>query len=87
VRRGHDNRFLSAVIKDQLVGELAILQLPLVTSVGVDIGYLPDLDLLLCILLRHGFPPQLQLAKRTRIRITRPGSPQTGLKKALGVCT
>src|SRR5919112_4081982 len=59
VRRGQDEGFLGPVIEDQLIRELAVLQLTFIIPVGVDVGHLPNLDLLLRVLLRHGLPPRL----------------------------
>ena len=40
LRHGQDNGFLGAVTKDQLVGEIGILELAIVSLVGVYIGHL-----------------------------------------------
>ena len=56
---GHDEGFFGPVIQDQLVGELAVLELSLVAPVGVDVGDLPDLSGLLGVLLAQGQPPRV----------------------------
>ena len=51
---GHDEGLLGPIVEDQLVGELAVLQVPLVVPVRVDVGDLAYPDGLLGVLLTQG---------------------------------
>jgi hypothetical protein len=76
--RGHDQDLLGTIIEDQLIRKLAGFQWSLVAPVGVDVGYLPDHDRLLGVLLRHGSyllfassSRELLLPAPTRRKLTR----------------
>jgi hypothetical protein len=56
---GHDEGLLGPVVEDELVGELAVLEVSLVAPVGVDVGDLPDLYRSLGVLLAQGWPPRV----------------------------
>jgi hypothetical protein len=51
---GHDEGLLGPTVEDQLVGELAVLKVPLVAPVRVDVGDLAYPDGLLGVLLTQG---------------------------------
>jgi hypothetical protein len=51
---GHDEGLLGPIVEDQLVGELAVLKVPLVAPVRVDVGDLAYPDGLLGVLLTQG---------------------------------
>jgi hypothetical protein len=53
VRRGRHRGFFGPIVQDQLVGKLAVLQLALAATVGVQVGYLPDPYRLLGVLLAY----------------------------------
>ena len=64
---GHDEGFLGPIVEDQLVGELAVLQVPLVAPVGVDVGDVAYPDGQLGVLLAQGQPPRGEVWTRIRL--------------------